>query len=177
MRVIIGVILSLVFLVSCVRYDLPIIYSKNYDIGDVTGLNFDGYYARVDTTYGYVKGPYFLYSDGTAKLWPGSGSLATVDSFLANGQDRGRVGNYQMTGDIISIEYWSRDSGTITHASRRILQFKIENNSLIYLGALYPNGELRPAEADEVYILKFYPCSNKPNPVPNWTREKKKWNK
>jgi len=162
---------------SCVTYDSPIIYSKDYIIGDNSSLMLDGYYAKVDSVKGAVKGPCFFYSDGTVKLWPGTSSLEKVDSLLSTNHDWGKVGNYQVHEDTINVEYWNRDSGTVLYAKRVVLQFKIENGSIIFLGHLNSEKELKTVQENKMDVFNFYYNSMKPDSSSNWIRENRKWNR
>jgi hypothetical protein len=178
-------VLTTVFLSSC-KIERPLVYSKDYVIGENDLLKFDGYYidSELLTTNkaermksGVVlTSPLFFYKDGSVKIWPGLKNEKIADSLLLNNKDWGFTGIYQIIDNNLFVEYWIGDMGS-GNLSRKSLVLKLTKNKLLLLGELNDNKELIniPEESKRKYI--FRQNYRKPIIKVNWIRKKKKWNK
>jgi hypothetical protein len=129
-----GVIITLcvsIFLCSCVVYDDPIIYHRNYDVGYNDKLRIEGYYTKIDTLGNYGGGLYFFYQNGTVKWRSTSASLEELKDELGMYPNRWKTANYQIRGDTINIEFWIGDGANWLKKHREVNSFFIAENEII----------------------------------------------
>lgn len=156
---------------SCVSYDAPVIYHKNFQPGTHDSLRFDGYY-YLGNERGYA--PMFLYRDGS--VWYGEKryQLNFLETELAkkNPSIPHSWGNYKIDNDTILVERFKKIESA--NNFRRISIKGIIRGGMINW-ILYEENRLNPDTVNYNSIFKAF--SPKPDSTLNWTRTHPPYNK
>jgi hypothetical protein len=168
----------LFFLTSCLTYDKPLMYKRNYDQGKNQLLRFDGFYSDTITRkvfgrdYYYTVDPVYFYSDGSVLIGSTARDTNELRTRIENKIQFGQWGNYRVTGDSILIETFGVNGGS----GRMERFFKagiILNNRLFFGKEIDRKGEAMAINED----IRFVHSTAKPDSSQNWIRYKKKYNR
>lgn len=166
-----AMVLALVGIISCVSYDAPLIYHKNFQPGTHPLLRFDGYYSTESPT-GKIR-PVFFYRDGSVWFAEADIDPVSLDAQVLSDHTNARHswGNFKIDADTIYIERFVQET-TTGNFNRIILKGTMCENKIHWIQRTYH----RSAPDSVDYGIYFHEHLTKPDSTQNWTRTKKKYN-
>lgn len=160
-------IMSFVLISSCVSYDMPVIYHKNFSPGTNDKLRFDGCY--IQRMQGKNVKPVFLYANGSACV-----AETQIDSNLVSVPDAAVYswGNYKVNADTIIVErFYKEEAGS--NFNRILMRGVIGKDRIDWNLRTFHR-----SKPDTVsYTSHFKYAYAKPDSTKNWTRTREQYNR
>jgi hypothetical protein len=161
---------------SCITYDKAVVYKKNYQQGKNNELRFDGFYKEISPAQSLppeqLSAATFFYSDGSIMQSGLFKDTVQLKSMIAGKGIWGIWGNYQISGDTITIETFSPNGGSWNH-DRYLTRGVIQSNRIEYFESIDRMNKSVPS----IHTIYFVSLSMKPDSTGNWTRKKRKYNR